>query len=222
MLEDPSCMEEFGTNHSDVLRGAMRRRRSHRRRPNPYSYDEGNEPSPLSPTPPSDDASKGSSDENINGETSFKRKEFNLNQCMHVSSSAGTDAKKLLSNDKEDDGGFNAFYNNEHGRAGIIEKRSSEGALAPANWKSSIRQNGENQSLGQSGIVLDGSGNENKVKKVKLKVGGVTRTISASNGESEAGTPKSVKQNAQVLMVHPGLFCIIVQCFPNCFGFQLL
>ncbi|KAK4756522.1 hypothetical protein SAY87_006649 [Trapa incisa] len=191
-------MEEF---RSDVVVGAMRRRRSHRRRPNPYSHDEGSEPSPVSPAPQSDDAIKDSSDENINGETSFKRKEFNLNQCVHVSSPAGTDALKSLSNE-EDDGRFNAFYNNEHGRVGIISKRSSEGALAPANWKSSGRLNGENHSLGQSGVVPDGLGNENKVKKVKLKVGGVTRTISASNGESEAGTSRRVKQNSQGILDH--------------------
>lgn len=38
-------------------------------------------------------------------------------------------------------------------------------------------RNGESLNLGQSGIPLDRLANENKVKKVKLKVGGVTRTI---------------------------------------------
>lgn len=46
-------------------------------------------------------------------------------------------------------------------------------------------RNGESLNLGQAGIPLDRLANENKVKKVKLKVGGVTRTIQAnttSNG----------------------------------------
>lgn len=37
-------------------------------------------------------------------------------------------------------------------------------------------------------MTIDGVGNENKVKKVKLKVGGVTHTISTSNGTHESGS----------------------------------
>ncbi|KAH9730792.1 PAPA-1 domain-containing protein [Citrus sinensis] len=77
---------------------------------------------------------------------------------------------------KKEDGGFNVFYNNEPARSGYNNKRSSEGVLAPANW----RRNGESQSFRQLGANFD-AGLDNKVKKVKLKVGGVTRTIHANS-----------------------------------------
>ncbi|PQQ14368.1 uncharacterized protein Pyn_38984 [Prunus yedoensis var. nudiflora] len=94
--------------------------------------------------------------------------------------------------------------------------RSSEGVLAPANWKSTSimkdglisesrsadafdRMNGESPSTRLSG--LDGFGNENKVKKVKLKVGGVTRTIqanSAFNGTAEGGSSTKTSRLSDV------------------------
>lgn len=70
---------------------------------------------------------------------------------------------------------------NEQRFSGVDSRRSSEGVLAPANWKST-------SNLVNFGDV---AGNENKVKKVKLKVGGVTRTInakSASDGASAVGS----------------------------------
>ncbi|KAJ4727817.1 HIT zinc finger,PAPA-1-like conserved region isoform 1 [Melia azedarach] len=141
-------------------------------------------------TPPSDDASKVSSDENADYDNKSKPKEFNLNQCVSgFSSAAGTEGEKQQKRIKKEDGGFDTFYNNELGRNGYNNKRSSEGVLAPANW----RRNGENQSSGQLGVNFDGSGNESKVKKVKLKVGGVTRTIHANsktNGASGGGSSK--------------------------------
>ncbi|KAF5739981.1 hypothetical protein HS088_TW11G00044 [Tripterygium wilfordii] len=75
---------------------------------------------------------------------------------------------------------------NEQRPSGVSSRRSSEGVLAPANWK------GTNMS-GYSGLGVapEGLGNENKVKKVKLKVVGVTRTIdanSASDGASAVGS----------------------------------
>lgn len=209
-------MEEFGGNHFIVMSGPVRRRRTHlfrRPRPDSCSYDE-NEPSHSSPAPPSDDASKGSSDETISGETNFKRKEFNLNQRVHVSSSAGTETEESLKNLREDDGGFSAYYrNNEHGHGRIINKRSSEGVLGPANWKSTNWQNGDCQTHGQSVVALDESGNESRVKKVKLKVGGVTHTISTSNGASEAGAISRVQQNAQVPDFSVGLLVLISSVF---------
>ncbi|KDP23390.1 hypothetical protein JCGZ_23223 [Jatropha curcas] len=73
---------------------------------------------------------------------------------------------------------------NEQRHSGVDSRRCSEGVLAPANWKNS-------SNLGQCKAVSDGVGNENKVKKVKLKVGGITRTInakSASDGASAVGS----------------------------------
>ncbi|KAG0474101.1 hypothetical protein HPP92_015958 [Vanilla planifolia] len=72
----------------------------------------------------------------------------------------------------------------DQGRIGSDVKRSSEGVLGPANWKnlSKLKENLEVNSLsseqyGQSMHLSAGSSNtlvESKLKKVKLKVGGVT------------------------------------------------
>lgn len=194
-------MEESGGGaRANVVKGAVRKRRSQPfRRPRP---DETNGQSSSSPAQASDDASKGSSDE-INGvDTNSRRKEFNLNQCTaRVSSSSKT----------EDDGGYSISYNNEPTRSRSSNKRSNEGVLAPANRKNGISrddnsewQNGENP---READGFDEFGNESTVKKVKLKVGGVTRTISTSNGAAESGSSKNSqashfsrrgKQNAQV------------------------
>lgn len=199
-------MEEIGSSHFDGINNAVRKKRSQtsrRPRPDSQSFVESRDS-----TPPSDDASKVSSDENADYDNKSKPKEFNLNQCVSgFSSAAGTEGEKQQKRIKKEDGGFDTFYNNELGRNGYNNKRSSEGVLAPANW----RRNGENQSSGQLGVNFDGSGNESKVKKVKLKVGGVTRTIHANsktNGASGGGSSKGSqssddsrlrqKQNLQV------------------------
>ncbi|EXB28578.1 hypothetical protein L484_009737 [Morus notabilis] len=202
-------MEEFGVAaRFDGIGNTVRKKRSQtcrRPRPDSQTHVENNDESPMSSTPPSDDVNKASSDENAGYDSNSNRKEFSLNQCMSkVSSAAGRDRK---------DGGFNLYHSNEPGRSGSNNKRSSEGVLAPANWKGSSTgkdgvesesrgadvlsgRNGESSSSRQS-VMLDGFGNENKVKKVKLKVGGVTRTIqanSASNGMS-GGTGSSSKSS---------------------------
>ncbi|KAJ6694451.1 hypothetical protein OIU85_005163 [Salix viminalis] len=97
---------------------------------------------------------------------------------------------------KNEDGGFgesdeasnNCSFrgSNEQRHSGVDSRRSSEGVLAPANWKNT-------SSLGHVGGFSDGVGNESKVK-VKLKVGGITRTInakSASDGASAVGSSSS-------------------------------
>ncbi|XP_061345969.1 uncharacterized protein LOC133291683 isoform X2 [Gastrolobium bilobum] len=179
-------MEDLGGTRFDGLSNAVRRKRSQTsRRPRPDSQpvSEGHDLSPLSSTPPSEDAGKASSDENAGYDTNSKRKEFNLNHCV-------------------------SQVSNEPGRSGLYNKRCSEGVLAPANWKGSSKSNDsldlesrnadicggrnpESLSLGPFGVSQDGLGSENRVKKVKLKVGGVTRTIqanSASNGASGSGS----------------------------------
>ncbi|KAK6286023.1 hypothetical protein POUND7_012202 [Theobroma cacao] len=208
-------MEEFSGTRFDGMNNAVRKKRtqtSRRPRPDSQSFAESQDHSPLSSTPPSDDVSKVSSDENAGGDANSKRKEFNLNQCVWISPAVGVEGEKTNKRKKED-GGFNAFYNNEPGRSGSNNKRSSEGVLAPANWKSTSKakewsvsesrnvdiyggRNGEFQSSVQ-GAVIDG--NESKVKKVKLKVGGITRTIhanSAANGMPGSGS-STRKNNLQ-------------------------
>lgn len=190
-------MEEFGATRFGILGSAVRKKRTRaarRPRPDSQSY-EGHDLSPLSSAPASDDASKVSSDDNIGGDINSRRKEFNLNQCViRVSSGAG-DSEKLQKKVRRDDEAFDELNDNEPGRSGFSNKRSSEGVLAPANWKNTSKapdnyggRTGESQGPGQSAMTLDGLGNENKVKKVKLKVGGVTRTISTSNGTHESGS----------------------------------
>ncbi|KAK9282391.1 hypothetical protein L1049_005308 [Liquidambar formosana] len=200
-------MEELGGTRFDGINNAVRKKRSQTsRRPRPDSQpvSESHDRSPVSSTPPSDDLSKVSSDDNTVRDTGSKRKEFNLNQCMsRVTSSSRVEGEKPHKKLKED-GGFNAFYGNEQGRSGLNNKRCSEGVLAPANWKSTSKvkeslelqarttdipngRNSESQSSMQSGVTSDGFGNESKVKKVKLRVGGVTRTIHANSTTN--GTP---------------------------------
>lgn len=207
-------MEEFGTAGM-YGNSAMRRKRSRTsRRPRLESQQlaEGIDPSPSSSTPPSDDAVKFSSDENGGGDGTSRRKELSLNQCVSRGSSAsGAESEHFLKRSKKD-ASFNAYYRSEPGRSVSDNKRSSEGVLAPANWRntskasdgiesesSSIdpyggRYGGESSSSGQKGLYVEALGNDNKVKKVKLKVGGVTRTIQANsppNGTSKGCSLKS-------------------------------
>ncbi|KAL7209235.1 hypothetical protein ACSBR1_030883 [Camellia fascicularis] len=85
--------------------------------------------------------------------------------------------------------------------SGIDSKRCGEGVLAPANWKSVSEVKGlelqyrtmdaqisrrisdtySSGHSGQSEVASDGATSDNKVIKVKLKVGGVTRTIHAKS-----------------------------------------
>ncbi|XVF05941.1 hypothetical protein REPUB_Repub06bG0005300 [Reevesia pubescens] len=96
---------------------------------------------------------------------------------MNVEDGAYEESDEASNNDS-----FQGSNDRRHG--GIDSKRSSEGVLAPTNWKSTSM-------VGSFGIVSDGQANEKKVKKVKLKVGGVTHTIdakSASDGTSGVGS----------------------------------
>lgn len=227
-------MEELGVGaHFGGIGNAVRKKRSQAsRRPRPDSQPcaEINDDSPMSLTPPSDDGNKASSDDNGGFDSNSVRKEFSLNQCVSMGSPTGVEGDKLHNGD-EKDGGFNSFYGNEPGRSGFNSKRSSEGVLAPANWKSmnAIKDgvesesrsadvysgwNGESSNSRQS----DGFGNENKLKKVKLKVGGVTRTIqpnSAANGvsgvsesssKSSRSSDASRLRNKHSIQVLKGLF----------------
>lgn len=243
-------MEDLGSNRFDGITTAVRRKRSQTsRRPRPDSQpvpdpEFHDELTPSSSTPPSEDVDKVTSDENVgyDNDNNTKRKEFNLNQCVtHTSSVVGAeedDDDKLLRRKSKKDGGFHGFYNSESGRSGLYNRRSSEGVLAPANWKGSskvkdgldsesknadiyVGRNSESMSLGQFGVSQDGLGNENRVKKVKLKVGGVTRTIqanSASNSASGSGSNSKSsrlsdasrpRQKQQVILVLD-IFCDIL------------
>ena len=204
-------MEEFGTAaRFSSMSAAVRKKRSQtfrRPRPDSETLAETNDESPMSSTPPSDDVSKASSDENGGCDSNSNRKEFSLNQCMsRASTSVGNEGEKTHKRDRKD--GLILYNSNEPGRSGSNGKRSSEGVLAPANWKSISTmnnnvesesgntdlvggRNGESPSTRQSGGPVDGFGSESKVKKVKLKVGGVTRTIQANSASNGGSSSKS-------------------------------
>ncbi|GLT66256.1 hypothetical protein SLA2020_386300 [Shorea laevis] len=92
----------------------------------------------------------------------------------------------------------NNLINIEDGKQGDSDEASNDGTfqggnewkqsglLAPTNWKSMSND-------GSFGVVSDGLENEKKVKKVKLKVGGVTRTIDAKSVTDGSSSGKSTR-----------------------------
>lgn len=201
-------MEGFGGFSFNGIGSAVRKKRSNTsRRPCTDSKPISDycDMSSLSSTPPSDSGCKVSSDDNTGHGSSYGRKERNLNQCSSKASSMNTfealTTRKVI---KNEDGGFGEFSeagisgslsgSNEQSHSRSDSKRCSEGLLGPA-WKGRDphidgRINKTSIS-GQLGVVQDGLGNDNKLKKVKLKVGGVTRTIhakSSSDGASVGGS----------------------------------
>ena len=197
-------MEGLGGLGFSAIGSTARKRRSNtsrRPRNESQSFSDYRDVSSWSSTPPSDHMSKVSSDENTGCGSSSRNKE--LNQCSSKSSSVnvtGETTQKMFMNE---DGGFGesnaasidgAFQGTEQRHSGSDSKRCSEGVLAPANWKiRDTHTSGMINASGDSGqeAVVDGIANESKLKKVKLKVGGVTRTIHAkttSDGASVGGS----------------------------------
>lgn len=190
-------MDEYGSPRFDSIGNAVRRKRTQTsRRPKPelQAVPETLDQSPSSRTPPSDDASKVSSDENTGVDSNPRRKLFNLNQCVskNVPATTRTEGEYPHKRVKKEDGGSTVLYNN-----GGSEDGSEHG------------QNGLNQKqLGNPGVVGDGGGSENKVKKVKLKVGGVTRTIQpklSSHGASFSGSSSKSARPSDVPRPRPKL-----------------
>ncbi|XP_021770059.1 protein IWS1 homolog [Chenopodium quinoa] len=210
-------MEENNSSRFESIGNTVRKRRSHTsRRPRPESQplSDGRDVSSLSSTPPSDDIKAGSSDENSGGDHNSRRNELSLSQCAsRFPGPSGVEGEKSSRKNKKVDIGLNELYGNggskdttEQGRSGSNHKRSSEGVLAPANWRSTSRENESpepqttmalNRKADDSvGPSQDRLGNDNKVKKVKLKVGGVTRTIDANSKSSRASDATNVRQKS--------------------------
>ena len=116
-------MEVLGLSQFDTMGSAIRRKRSHISR-RPKDSQNNHDYSSLSISPPSDDGSKGSSDENADN---FRRKELNLNQSV----SRGFSATRTESE--------NVSYDSNSGKSVINNKRFSEGVLAPENWRSTSK-----------------------------------------------------------------------------------
>lgn len=172
-------MDEFGGPRFDGVGNTIRRKRtqtSRRPKPEVQALPVNHDQASLSSTPPSDDASKISSDENA-VDANPRRKVFNLNHCASMGSSATrTEGEYLHKRVQTEDGRYNSSLHsngglidaNEEAESGLIQKQH-------ANSRSSD----------------DGGGNENKLKKVKLKVGGITRTIQPKSNLATIGSSKN-------------------------------
>lgn len=161
-------MEDIGGSRFDGLGIAVRKKRSRssrRPRPEPHLFCENHDPSSLLSILIADDTGKVSSDDN-DGDANSKGKMFNLNQCMSRGpSTSKDDDDNVYKKIKEDEGGSDAPHT-----IGSVGDGTDYGPTV---------------ARGCLGLNGDGIGNENKLKKVKLRVGGVTRTIqtkSTSNG----------------------------------------
>lgn len=148
-------MDESGGTPFEGLNPTVRKKRSlmvRRPRPDNSFFLESRDQSPL--TPVSDDFGRVSSDENTD-DANAGRKMFNLNHCMSRGSASRVDEDFTFKKSK--DGGSSLLYSNGDPGDDTFPQHGS--------------------SLRQPGSVQDGVGNDSKLKKVKLKVGGVTRTI---------------------------------------------
>ncbi|XP_016470168.1 uncharacterized protein LOC107792467 [Nicotiana tabacum] len=148
-------MDESGGTRFEGINATVRKKRSHMlRRPRPeiLVFHESRDQSPL--TLVSDDVGRVSSDENT-GDADAGRKMFNLNHCMSRGSASRVDEDYTVKKNK--DTGSSLLYSNGGPGDDTYSRKGS--------------------SLRKSGTVQDGVCNDNKLKKVKLKVGGVTRTI---------------------------------------------
>lgn len=148
-------MDESGGTRFEGLNATVRKKRSlilRRPRPENAFFHESRDQSPV--TPVSDDFARVSSDENTD-DANAGRKMFNLNHCMSRGSASRVDEDYTFKKSKN--GGSSLLYSNGDPGDDTYPQHGS--------------------SLRQSGTVQDGVGNDSKLKKVKLKVGGVTRTI---------------------------------------------
>ncbi|XP_059648421.1 uncharacterized protein LOC132294540 [Cornus florida] len=215
-------MESFGGfGFSDLSRTVRKKRSNSSRRPRNDSQllPDYRDTSSLSSTPPSENASKASSDENMGHGTNYRMKELNLNQCSSRASPINLNEAETSLKRKNEIGGFGescearVMDSSEQRHSGIHSKMYSEGVLSTANWKSSSKvmeslqskprtrdtQISGSQCFKQSEAVTDVLGNDNKLKKVKLKVGGVIRTIhptSTTDGASVGGSSSTLSSRS--------------------------
>lgn len=182
-----------------------------------YGFD----PSLLLSTPPSDSVSKVSSGENIGYDAGFNVNSSSSRSSSFNVAEGGTFPYKFGTDDGAF-ADFDQYYQNSTSRGRLSAKHSqgwnpsefkrrSKGAFDPVNWKSTSKDhlepqsinpcsyNGNNLCLEQPSITSSGMGerqdsssHENKLRKVKLKVGGVTHTIHAksTSGSGASGPTK--------------------------------
>ncbi|KAL1226239.1 hypothetical protein V5N11_017708 [Cardamine amara subsp. amara] len=158
-------MGDNGGAHYDGMKNTVRKKRSLTcRRPR-------TEGSTL--LTPLDNFSKISSDDIPAFDTNPRRKEFSLSQCISRSESIAVSERG----------------NNDSRRREIINrnKRSTEGVLAPASWKSTSCEDEGNGVINGKKTGLGGL--EGEPKKMKLKIGGVSRLVHANGSSRKSSKP---------------------------------
>lgn len=163
-----------GLSLAGIGSGATKRRSQSARRPRtqPPVFTDFRDNWSLSSTP-SDSMSKGSSEDNNDVDMNSRKKERTLNQCI-------SNAPRVKSTD--------TFTKNN-------SERFSKADFAPVNRENNYaytsRKINDSSSSGQSGLVSsDGPDSERKVRKLKLRLGGVTHTLhtqSQNDGASAGG-----------------------------------
>ncbi|XP_072997592.1 uncharacterized protein [Typha latifolia] len=188
-------MEALGDSGFGSMTAVTKRRRSdiaRRPRSEPQLITEHRD---LSSHPSMPYSNNSSPEENVGSDGGFRRKEYYLNNPPLRSSSGNrfegiTDLKKHK-RDYKIGVEFDGYHGSGSTRVGNGSdlKRCSEGVLAPANWKSTskVKESYEWQSTSPGDHNMHQStgpmnlSTDTKLRKVKLKVGGVTRTIHAKS-----------------------------------------
>lgn len=121
----------------------------------------------------SDSFSKISNDDIPAFDTNPRRKEFSLSQCI-------SRAESIAESER---------VNNDSRRREIINrnKRSTEGVLAPASWKNTSREEEGNDMINGKGTNLGEL--ERERKKMKLRIGGVSRLVHANGSSKKSSKP---------------------------------
>ena len=197
-------MEGCSSSRSDRIGTIFKKKRSHiPRPPRPESQPLSNERdiSPLSSSPSSNYVKAGSSDEISGGDHILRGKELSLSPCVSSFPAASVlDGEKHRKNYKEDIR-LNELYSNsgpryssEQGHSGSNHIRSRECVLALEDWKITNRAKESlepqktmklNRKKGEiTGPSPDVLGNNTKLKRLKLKVGGAMRTIDGNSKSS--------------------------------------
>ncbi|KVH12515.1 Zinc finger, HIT-type [Cynara cardunculus var. scolymus] len=172
-LSPAFTMESLGKFSFRDMNQTMRKKRSDRRPRNDIQPENGN--SPLSSSPPSNNGSKGLSDDNVGHDTNYQRKILDMDQCSSRASYTNlADAEMAPDVGSE----FEAQESSDDKDASLD---TSE--VFASNYKDTKydtpTSDGHNSGSLEADADADAKGVDNVVKKVKLKVGGVIRTIHA-------------------------------------------
>nr|XP_016477656.1 PREDICTED: uncharacterized protein LOC107799098 [Nicotiana tabacum] len=170
-------MNECGGTRYEGLASIVRKKRSQMlRRPRPESltFPERRDQSPL--TPVSDSVGRVSSGENTD-DANVGGRIYKFNHGISRDSSANRFKGDYASKKNKEDAGSSVAYNNAR--------------------KGDDTDHRNGASLRQVGNAENNGANDSKLKKVKLKVGGVTRTIQTKNNSYGASGSSSSTKSAR-------------------------